>query len=115
MPEQAQEAQAQTEAEKEKKDLIAELPDEVVEMFEHEISEGRYRKCVDSDFVEIVSALALSVDDYYDYAIRKFGDWYVIHTWVPLSGDDFAIVLRIDKDTGEIEECIVIDATMVRL
>ena len=107
--------EAQTPQAQEKDPLIAELPDEIVEMFEHEIAEKRYRKCVDRDFVEIVSALVLSVDDYYDYEIRRIGDWYIIHTWVPLSGDDFAMLLKIDRDIGEIEECIVIDSTMARL
>ena len=110
------EAQKTQTPQTQKKDpLIAELPDEIVEMFEYEIAEGRYRKCVDSDFAEMISALALSVDGYYDYVIRKVGGWYVIHTWVPGSGDDFAILLKIDRDTGEVEECVVIDSTMVRL
>ena len=86
------------------------LPREIVEMFEYEIEEGRYRKCSSSDFVEIVSAMALSVDDLYDFKIRKFDDnWYLIHTWT-INGDDFAIAMKFDKE--DIVECIVIDSTM---
>ena len=72
----------------------------------------RARKCVDRDFVAVLSAILLADGERFDYNIYRVADnWCVLHIWMPDVGSDMALIANIAKFENDymLEECFMVE------
>jgi len=89
------------------------LPKHVAEFLREELGfsleEQRVRKCVDRDFVDLFIEILLDDPDYYQHRIYQLADgWFIYHVW-NAAGYDRAVIAKLDLESEELEECLVIE------
>ena len=87
------------------------IPKHVAEFLREELglSLKQVRKCVDRDFVDLFIEILLDDPDYYQHRIYQLADgWFIYHVW-NAAGYDRAVIAKLDLESEELEECLVIE------
>ena len=90
------------------------LPKHVAEFLREELglSLKQARKCVDRDFVAVLSAILLADGKRFSHSVYNIADnWRILHVWMPDIGSGMVLITKFEKFENDymLEECYMVE------